>query len=298
MKSAPDPKHYVGRFAPSPTGDLHFGSLIAAVGSYLQAKSRNGTWLIRVEDIDPPREVKGSAQKILDDLKRFGMEPDRPALYQSSHIGKFRQVRQALIESDRAFYCSCSRSSLPPTGIYPGTCRKGATDRSRPLSTRIRTNQETVKFTDGLQGQIRENLADICGDFVIWRADDLPAYQLAVVLDDAWQGVTEVVRGADLLDSTGRQIYLQTCLGLPKPAYIHLPIATHQGKKLGKRYQSDPVASRKPLDTLRMVLEFLGHTAPDDLSLESLWRWAIDHWNIQNVPAKPELPTKGWMEDS
>ncbi len=284
---------YIGRFAPSPTGDLHFGSLIAAVASFLQARCKGGKWLVRIEDIDPPREVDGSADRILLDLKRFGMEPDEPVLHQSSQIKKYRSARQSLIKSNLAFKCSCSRKSLPASGVYPGTCRRKVRDPSMPLCVRVKTTSKSINFNDGLQGQVQENLNKDCGDFVIWRSDKLPAYQLAVVLDDALQGISEVVRGADLLDSTCRQIYLQQLLNLPTPAYIHLPVATKGGLKLGKRFNSDPVSQLDPVKAISKALEFLGHRPPPGMRFERLWIWAIEHWNIERVPARKTISLDG-----
>jgi len=280
---------YTGRFAPSPTGDLHLGSLIAAVASYLQAKSRNGRWLIRVEDVDPPREVPGSANRILADLERLGMHSDLPVLYQSERTQQFSKACSRLLQSDKAFQCGCSRKDLPKSGIYPGTCRQGRPSGSKARSVRIRTHDQETSFHDGLQGSMQENLAQSSGDFVIWRADGLPAYQLAVVVDDAHQGITEVVRGADLLDSTARQIHLQQMLGFSTPSYLHLPMVTTGGKKLSKRIQSDPVRALEPVDTIRWALEFLGQRPPVQLPLEQLWVWAIENWNLQKVPAKRSI---------
>ena len=182
------PAASVGRFAPSPTGDLHFGSLVAAVGSYLQARSEGGRWLMRVEDIDPPREVPGSAAGILDDLWRLGLEWDGEVLYQSTRREAYRAALDRLLATGAAFRCACARSDLPRNGAYPGTCRDGIRDGRRPRSVRLRVPDREIEFTDRAQGAYRANLAVDGGDFVIWRADDLPAYQLAVVVDDAWQG--------------------------------------------------------------------------------------------------------------
>jgi len=281
---------YVGRFAPSPSGDLHFGSLIAAVASFLQARSQSGKWLIRIEDIDPPREIEGSANRILLDLKRFGMEADEPVLYQSSQLKQYLIARDSLFDSGYAFNCSCSRKSLPASGIYPGICRYQRPVESGALSVRLKTGTDIVSFSDRLLGEISEDLSRTCGDFVIWRTDKLPAYQLAVVVADAIQGVTEVVRGADLLDSSCRQIYLQRLLNFPTPAYVHLPVATVNGSKLGKRLSSDPIANQDPVLALSSALEFLGHRPPPDHDLGSLWEWAIEHWSIQNIPARRSIP--------
>jgi glutamyl-Q tRNA(Asp) synthetase len=261
----------VGRFAPSPTGDLHFGSLLAAVASYLQAKSSGGVWLLRVDDIDPPREVPGSAARIISDLQRLGMRPDGAVLYQSQRTHAYETARDALLRRGMAFWCGCSRSDLTGTGAYPGTCRNGLPAGKTPRS---------------VQGPVQENLETTAGDFVIWRADGLPAYQLAAVVDDAFQAVSEVVRGADLLDSTARQIYLQACLGLPTPAYAHHPLAVGpDGQKLSKRFQSDPIAALPPAQALAAALDFLGQACPKGLELSALWDWAMEHWNLSRVPS-------------
>jgi len=274
-----------GRFAPSPTGELHFGSLLAAVASYLQAKSCGGHWLVRIEDIDPPREIAGSARRILQDLQRFGLRSDRPVLYQSTRRSAYERALRDLLERGLAFWCGCSRSELPRSGVYPGTCRDGLPHGKRPRAVRLRVPEGALEFEDQIQGMLRENLEKTVGDFVIWRADDLPAYQLAVVVDDAFQQVTQVVRGADLLDSTARQIYLQQCLGLPSPTYAHFPVCVGtDGKKLSKRAGSDPIVRTSPAQALGSALRFLGQPCPSGLELDSLWRWARHHWDLSRVP--------------
>jgi len=274
-----------GRFAPSPTGELHFGSLIAAVASYLQAKSRGGRWLVRIEDIDPPREVPGSAERILRDLQRFGMQSDQPVLYQSERTEAYASAVRHLLDSGLAYRCGCSRSELPASGVYPGTCREGLPAGKKPRSVRLRVRDEAIDFTDLVQGPIRENLADSVGDFIIRRADGLAAYQLAVVVDDAFQEVTEVVRGADLLESTARQIHLQRCLGLPTPVYAHHPVALgSDGAKLGKRLGSDPIACASPQRALELALRFLGQSCPAEQGLPELWNWALENWQLSKIP--------------
>ena len=296
MVSKPTPgglpgQAYVGRFAPSPTGDLHFGSLVAAVGSFLQARSHDGQWLVRIEDIDPPREVPDSAEGILAELARFGMHSDLPVLYQSTRGADHQRALELLLERELAFPCGCSRTDLPRGRPYPGTCRAGLPAGRVPRSVRVRIANDPVTIQDQLAGSFREDLAATCGDFVIRRADGLIAYQLAVVVDDAWQGVTEVVRGADLLDSTPRQVYLQGLLGLPTPAYLHLPVVTGaDGAKLSKRLRSDPLAGRSAPACLRQALHFLGQPAPPASNLEELWEWAIEHWNPHTIPRPAAMP--------
>lgn len=273
-----------GRFAPSPTGDLHFGSLVSAVGSYLEAKSADGAWLLRIEDIDPPREVSGSAARIIEDLQKLGMRPDGPILYQSSRTEAYQHAVNRLLEKGKAYPCACSRRDLPPSGIYPGTCRKGLAHGKAARSIRFKVDH-SCEFADRLQGRISESPADAGGDFVIRRADGLFAYQLAVVVDDSFQGVTQVVRGADLLDSTCRQIGLQKALGLQTPEYMHLPIVlSADGKKLSKRFKADPVTHQGPVFALMEALKFLGQRPPPVQSLEALWNWALESWNYELVP--------------
>ncbi|HET6593289.1 MAG TPA: tRNA glutamyl-Q(34) synthetase GluQRS, partial [Xanthomonadales bacterium] len=274
----------IGRFAPSPTGELHFGSLLAAVASYLQARSTGGQWLVRIEDIDPPREVAGSAQRILKDLLRLGLRSDLPVLYQSTRRAAYRAAADNLLERGLAFRCGCSRADLPACGVYPGTCREGLPPGRKPRTIRLVVPEKPLTFTDQIQGPISENLAETVGDFVLWRADDLPAYQLAVVVDDAFGQISQVVRGADLLDSTARQIWLQRCLGLPTPSYAHYPVVVGQdGNKLSKRLGSDPIATAVPARALEAALRFLGQPCPADLDLDSLWRWAQQHWQLSAV---------------
>jgi len=280
MKPAP----VIGRFAPSPSGDLHFGSLIAAVGSYLAAKSVAGQWLLRIEDIDPPREVAGSAKRIISDLAWLGMHPDEPVLYQSKRLPAYHAALERLLASDHAYPCICTRKDLPASGIYPGTCRNGIPHGREPRVIRLRMDGGNSTFSDRIQGHISESAENI-GDFIIRRADGLIAYQLAVVVDDAFQQVSEVVRGADLLESTHRQIYLQKALGLAQPAYTHLPVAVGvDGKKLGKRLQTDPFRHEDPVRLLRSALGFLGQQPPAGLSLDGLWRWAIANWDWERIP--------------
>ena len=274
-----------GRFAPSPTGDLHFGSLVSAVGSYLEARRAGGKWLLRIEDIDPPREVAGSAQRIIDDLARLGLEADGPVLYQSSRLTAYQETIEQLLRQGLAYPCGCSRKDLPESGIYPGTCRNGIPPGREPRSIRLRVDTGNCSFRDRVQGLVSGPLADPGGDFVIRRADGFYAYQLAVVVDDHYQGVTQVVRGADLLDSTARQISLQRALGLPTPEYMHLPVAVSaDGKKLSKRSRTDPVKHREPALAVSEALQFLGQQPPPRMSLAGLWEWAIEHWDNALIP--------------
>ena len=287
MNSAP----VIGRFAPSPTGDLHFGSLVSAVGSYLEAKNAGGSWLLRVEDIDPPREVAGSSSRIIRDLLKLGMQPDGPVMYQSTRFEAYQNAVDRLLARGLAYPCACSRKDLPASGIYPGTCRNGIAEGKLARSIRFKADESCV-FTDSLQGTITDSPADICGDFVIRRADGLFAYQLVVVVDDGFQGITQVVRGADLLDSTSRQICLQKALGLVTPDYMHLPVVlSEDGQKLSKRVQTDPIKHQEPIFAVAEALRFLGQSPPQGMSLITLWNWALEHWNSDLIPhCKAILP--------
>jgi glutamyl-Q tRNA(Asp) synthetase len=256
---------YRGRFAPSPTGLLHAGSLVAAVGSWLCARHADGQWLVRIEDIDPPREVAGSTQAILAALPRFGLIADGSVIYQSSRITAYEAAFEQLRRADLVFPCWCSRSELASvSGIHQdGRCIASA-DPSRPPAWRIRVPDEKIAFVDGLQGKQQQSLREEVGDFVIRRVEGFYSYQLACVVDDAWQGMTEVVRGSDLLDSTPRQIWLQRCLNLPTPRYLHLPLVLDgQGRKLSKSEDALEVDPVEPLPSLRRALSFLG-LRPDE----------------------------------
>lgn len=285
---------YIGRFAPSPTGALHLGSMVAAVGSFLQARSNRGVWRVRIEDIDPAREVPGAARNQLATLAAFGMQPDEPVIWQSRSRARHESAIRYLVDQGLAFHCGCTRRDMPRHGVYPGTCRDGLPPDREPRAIRIRAGQGALRFRDGIQGWYTQDMARQIGDFVIRRADDCIAYQLAVAVDDAEQGFTEVVRGADLLASTTRQIHVQKCLGLPTPDYLHLPLVLDtDGRKLSKSRTADPVRTRSPATTLGLVLDILGHRPPDSLrELDPLWRWAIENWDIRRVPVGP-IPTTG-----
>lgn len=283
------PRLYAGRFAPSPTGPLHFGSMLAAVASQVRARAEGGSWHIRIEDIDPPREVPGAAAAQLETLRRHGLVPDRPVIWQRRNHDRHRTALDRLRATGRAFDCACSRRDLLPGGVYPGTCRNGIPAGDKARSVRFRIPDGAVIFSDGLRGRQEFNLAAECGDFVIRRADGLMAYQLAVVVDDAAEGITEVVRGSDLLDSTPRQIALYEALGLPAPDWQHLPLVVDEhGEKLSKSRAADPVDRYRPAETLRLILRALGHEPPRGVAgLESTLDWARDHWNPERIPVGP-----------
>lgn len=279
----------IGRFAPSPSGDLHFGSLVSAVGSYLEAKSVGGKWLLRIEDLDPPREVAGSATSIINDLHRLSLIPDEPVLFQSNRLDAYQQAVDRLLATKLAYHCGCTRKDLPASGIYPGTCREGIRAGKQARSIRFRLAAEHCEFFDKLRGRVVVEATEAGGDFIIRRADGLFAYQLAVVIDDAFQDVTQVVRGADLLDSTIRQTGLQNALGLATPEYLHLPVAlSADGQKLSKRSFADPVTHHEANVAIERVLRFLGHNPPPALSLQALWDWALTHWDSKLIPTPGE----------
>jgi glutamyl-Q tRNA(Asp) synthetase len=277
---------YRGRFAPSPTGHLHFGSLVAAVGSWLCARHAGGQWLLRMEDIDPPREVAGSAAGILAALPAFGLDADAPPLFQSQHIAAYDEAFEQLRSTGQVFPCWCSRSELVAAGIHrDGQCVAAASP-DRPPAWRLRVPDVEVGFDDALQGPQRENLRESVGDFVIRRTEGFYSYQLACVVDDAYQGITEVVRGSDLLDSTARQIWLQRCLGLPTPGYRHLPLVLDaEGYKLSKSDQARPVDPAVPLPALRRALTFLSVPVPAvGMDVPDLLAYALTNFDPALLP--------------
>ena len=290
---------YVGRFAPSPTGPLHFGSLLAAVASYLEARRHDGRWLVRVEDIDPPREQAGATELIVAALERYGFEWDGSLIYQSTSDPQHREAIRQLLDNGLAYRCGCSRKDLADVAkgslgrIYPGTCRNGSD--AQDAAVRVRTDDEPVAFDDGLQGRRSLRLESESGDFVIRRRDKLVAYQLAVTVDDSLQGITEIVRGIDLMDSTPRQIWLQHCLGLHTPAYQHITVAVHaDGSKLSKLTGAAGISLTSVEPVLVAALDALGQQPPADLcnaSLAEIWAWAAQHWRIDVLRGHTAIST-------
>jgi len=268
---------YVGRFAPSPTGPLHFGSLVAALASYMEARSAKGKWLLRMEDLDKPREQPGAADAILRALEALGLHWDDAVEYQSRRAGLYRNALARL--KDHTYPCGCTRSEIADSAlaidgarVYRGICRDGLASGKTARAVRIRTEGE-IRFADRVQGAHVQRLENDVGDFVLWRADGQFAYQLAVVVDDFEQGVTDVVRGADLLDSTARQIYLQQRLGYPTPGYLHVPVAVNAaGEKLSKQTGAEPIDLARAGPQLRRAFAFLGQPETDDLA-EGLRNW-------------------------
>ncbi|MCX4188798.1 tRNA glutamyl-Q(34) synthetase GluQRS [Methylophaga sp. OBS3] len=291
---------YIGRFAPSPTGPLHFGSLLTATASYLDAKAHQGIWLVRMEDLDKPREVQGAADDILRTLNAFGLAWDREVIYQSQHLSRYQAILDELCQQCLVYPCGCSRkeiADIAKTGheglIYPGTCRNGLAGKSA-RAWRCHVPNQTITIEDRIQQTISQNLEREVGDFVLRRADGIFAYQLAVVIDDAWQNITDIVRGVDLLLSTPRQVLLQQLLGYSQPRYAHLPVITdQQGQKLSKQNRAEPIRAEDKGKVICQVLTLLGMQTPDDLysaSLPDIWQWAIDNWSINQIPKKQTLP--------
>ncbi len=293
---------YRGRFAPSPTGQLHFGSLVAAVGSYLDARHYGGEWLVRMEDLDQLREVPGSADDILRTLDAFGFAWDGVVVYQSQRREVYRAAVDQLQHADMLYPCNCSRREIALMGrmgeegiIYPNYCRDMQDSGGAKSALRLKIDAMPMVMDDLICGRYSQNLQQAVGDFVIQRVDGIHAYQLAVVVDDAWQGVTHIVRGADLLLSTPRQCYLQQQLGLVRPYYAHLPLVLDgDGKKLSKQSAATPVEKERPLPALYEALAALGQRQPDEsvVSLDDFWGWAIAHW-CRDLVAKSGRPTGG-----
>lgn len=272
---------YTGRFAPSPSGPLHMGSLLAALASYLEARARQGRWLVRIEDLDPPREQAGADRLILATLESLGLHWDGPVVYQSRRHAAYDAALQQLHERGLLFYCRCSRRQLREWGgIYPGTCRPFR--EPRPDSAiRLRTDSLHYEFQDLFQGRQSMNAAND-GDFIVHRRDGHYAYQLAVVVDDAWQGITHIVRGIDLIDNTGRQLYLQQQLGLPTPVYGHIPvIVNHDGQKLSKQHGATALKPENAPRDLYSALCYLRQNPPPalaDCNVDDMLDWAVQHW--------------------
>lgn len=285
---------YRGRFAPSPTGPLHFGSLVAALASYLEARQQQGEWLLRMEDLDTPRNMPGAADAILRSLEAFGFEWDGAVVYQSERHDLYAAALARLQEDGLVYPCGCTRKEIADSAIhgiegaiYPGTCRSGLPPGKTARAWRIRAENRTIGFDDAIQGHVAQNLARNIGDFVLKRADGFYAYQLAVVVDDADQAITHVVRGADLLDSTPRQIYLQQVLGLPAMHYAHIPVVLNaQGEKLSKQTQAAAVDDLQPATQLWQALDFLQQSPPAAIRnapLADIWQWADQNWQLSRI---------------
>lgn len=271
---------YTGRFAPSPTGALHLGSLAAALASFLQARHHSGRWLLRIDDIDPQREQPGSAAGIIQTLHEFGLQPDAPVIYQSQRQHLYQHAMEQLLSSGHAYPCGCSRSALDEQGRYPGICRHGLPEGARARSIRVRCDGAEIDFDDAIAGPQQLQLDELSGDFVIRRADHCFAYQLCCAIDDAAPGITEVVRGSDLLACSGKQIHLRRLLQLPSPRYAHIPLITdRQGRKLSKSAADDPLQQGDSATAMRLALQHLRHAPPAQVTtVEGMLAWALQHW--------------------
>ncbi len=289
--------HRIGRFAPSPSGPLHLGSMVAALGSYLDARARGGSWVLRIEDVDEPRTQAGAAQSIIATLTDCGFEWDGAIVRQSERTDLYRDAFERLVASGAVYACGCTRKEIADSAlaidgarIYPGTCRDGLHAGREARAFRVRTNNAPVRFDDRVQGRIVQDIEREVGDFVLLRADNYFAYQLAVVVDDADQGITDVVRGTDLLDSTARQIHLQHLLGIRTPEYLHLPVAVNErGEKLSK--QTGAIAAGR--ESLAEAFAFLGHTLPRELRgapPAELLAWGVAHWDAARAPKARAIP--------
>jgi len=286
---------YRGRFAPSPTGPLHFGSLVAAVGSYLDARTHDGEWLVRIDDLDPPRVVPGAADDILRTLEGFGFEWDGEIVYQGRRNDAYHAALHRLRATGLVYPCACSRKEVMTEGlvgiegfVYPGTCRYGLPAGRPAHALRLDARGEPVAFDDAIQGRVEQDIGRAVGDFVLYRTEGVFSYHLACAVDDAEQGITHVVRGADLLASTARQILIQRLLLLPTPRYAHLPLARNaDGEKLSKQTLAPALEIRDAARLIVRVLEFLGQEPPADLAaaeVGEVWAWARAHWSAAGVP--------------
>lgn len=296
---------YVGRFAPSPTGPLHAGSIVAALASWLDARAHGGRWLVRIEDIDPPREVPGATASILDTLARLGLHADDTPLLQSTRTARYADALDDLVRRGLAYPCACTRREIADSQshagpaparhgelVYPGTCRAGLPPGRAARAWRLRVPEGTVGFEDRRLGPQSQDVAREVGDVVLRRADGLWAYQLAVVVDDAAQGVTDVVRGADLLGSTARQVVLAHALGVPSPRWLHVPVVVAaDGEKLSKQNGAQPVDASRPLDALGDAMRHLGFEPPADAPLQAWLAEAVRRWAARFGPGRAGGPT-------
>lgn len=284
-----------GRFAPSPTGPLHYGSLLTAVASYLNIRAHNGTWLVRIDDLDPPREMSGAVSKILHALEVYGLHWDQEIVYQSHRHHVYSEALTELQEKGLVYSCSCSRKDILKRGerVYAGHCRKGHIAGRKQYAMRIIVPEETMSWQDLIQGPQSTQVFLANGDFIVRRADGLYAYHLAVVIDDARQKISESIRGADLLPSTSAQRYLQQVLNIEPPLYGHIPVAVNaKGEKLSKQMGAAPISTNDPERVLFKALQDLGQNPPGDLeasSVSDILLWGQQNWSLDKVPARQTL---------
>ncbi len=284
-------KDHVGRFAPTPSGPLHFGSLIAALGSYCEARHRGGEWHLRIDDLDTPRNAPGAVDTILHSLEAYGFEWDGEVDFQSRHLQEYHEALERLRSADMTYPCACTRKQVG-TGPYPGTCANGLATGATARAVRVRVDSACIEYQDRIQGCQSCRLADESGDFIIHRADGQISYHLATVLDDARIKTTDVIRGADLLTTTARHRYLQSLLGLPQPAYAHLPVVCYKdGRKYSKQNHAAPLETDRCIPCLLAALEFLGQDTSllDSTRPNALLREAASVWDIDRVPNYREI---------
>ena len=293
---------YTGRFAPSPTGPLHFGSLTAALASYLDARAAGGEWLVRIEDIDPPREQPGSTELILKALEVYGLHWDGEVLYQHSRLDAYREALAHLLNRKQAYPCTCTRKALAEyLPSYPGFCRSKTGIPDEPHAIRFNAQNQDITFADRIQGTQAFSLKEL-GDFVVFRKDGLFAYQLAVTVDDEYQGVTDIVRGIDLIDSTPRQITLQSALNYHTPCYAHLPVITNEfGDKLSKQNKAEPLPLENPQPVLLKAMSAIG--LPVDVhvrnaTLPDMLNWAVGQWDINKLHNQEAIPEASLVAES
>lgn len=292
---------YRGRFAPTPSGPLHFGSIVAAAGSYLEARAHGGEWHVRIDDLDPPRVAAGAAESILRCLDQLGFQWDGPVIHQSQRAPAYHAALHQLRRRGVIYPCACTRKEIAERGrpgvegpVYAGTCRSGMAAGREARALRLLATGARVQFHDSVLGPQTRDIEHEAGDFVLYRADGVFAFHLASAVDDGELGMTDIVRGADLLESSARQIHVLALLGLPVPRYLHLPVAVNaQGEKLSKQTFAEPIDASASSAVLVRVLRFLGQSPPDDLAqaqLLEVWRWAIANWRLERVPRVSELP--------
>lgn len=287
--------NYIGRFAPSPTGPLHLGSLVAALGSYLDARAHQGSWLLRIEDIDPPREMPGARDLILEQLEAHGLKWDGETVYQSHRLGIYQQYFDQLKRDGKLYACDCPRHRIRDlNGVYDGYCRNRALPFDADTAIRVRLEPDNIDWDDLILGVQSFSSAELGGDFIVRRRDGLFSYQLAVALDDALEGISHVIRGADLLDSAARQIYLQNLLAIQSPKYGHLPMVMNNlGQKLSKQTHAPALDSDKANKNLALAMRILGLNPPEDIiesPVETILDWGTTNWDIHSVPTKPVEP--------